>query len=550
MFSSKKFQRFLMFASVFLIFALGFVFNQMRSESDELVKAATQQLSSYKIADDFRQSSDDLTTFVRLYIETGDKTYKQKYQDILDVRNGLKVNPKTGKTIGFKELMKQEGFTDEEFKVLQDAENKSNNLAQLETKAMQIIDQGANSYEKQEAAELVFGNSYETFKAQIQEPVDNFFKMIEKRTGDKFNHHNEVLMGLQALFLVMLVVTVIAVLLLAYVSEKVPEALLGAKPAVLEEKVKEISNGNLAVDIKTDNEKSAIGLLKTASDNIKNLINDAKYLSNENSSIAYELSTTSLNTGKNIEISSKIANEATVQAVSIKEQVLASINEAKDGKKDMEQASRGINEANLAISELSNKIETNVQAGLELAHRIAVLNKDAEQVKGILLVISEVADQTNLLALNAAIEAARAGEHGRGFAVVADEVRKLAERTQASLLEINATINVIVQAINDASERMNNNSKQVDELRSVADNAKGKITSMADSMTKAIKISDKTVDDYVKTGENISKIIDAMTNINNVSSQNTKSVEEIASAADHLSKMTENLNNKLATFRT
>jgi methyl-accepting chemotaxis protein len=283
---------------------------------------------------------------------------------------------------------------------------------------------------------------------------------------------------------------------------------------------------------------------------VRELIKSAKDLSKENSSISHDLYTTSNEVGKLVENSTLIVDEATKRATSVKEKMGSQISEAQKGKEDIQTANNRLAEANEIILNLTKEIQDTAQNETQIAQRISQLSTDAEQVKSVLQVIGDIADQTNLLALNAAIEAARAGEHGRGFAVVADEVRSLAEKTQKSLIEINATINVIVQSIMDSSEQINSNSKTVQELANTAATVESKIYELSSTMENATNMADKTVDSYIQAGFDLEHIIEDISQINELSNKNTKRVEQISESAQHMNNMTDVLNNKLEEFRT
>jgi methyl-accepting chemotaxis protein len=309
---------------------------------------------------------------------------------------------------------------------------------------------------------------------------------------------------------------------------------------------------NMSLQISSHDEISeTMQTVNTLLQEISTAIGEAKSNAMENASVAEELSSTSLQIGKRAEEEADVVKETTQEASLVALEIEHTSDHVKQVKETIHSAQKSLLLAQNLLNETITQLGDTAHAESEINDRLNQLSSDTDQVKNVLEVISDIAEQTNLLALNAAIEAARAGEHGRGFAVVADEVRKLAERTQKSLVETHATINVIVQSIQDICGQMNLNAKRIHDLSDFSTKVStqtGDAVSLLDATVSATDAVVAKADDNVNRIQTV--VIQKIEAINNLSSSNARSVEEIAAAAEHLARLSENLSATLSQFKT
>ncbi|MFA6314072.1 MAG: methyl-accepting chemotaxis protein [Sterolibacterium sp.] len=326
---------------------------------------------------------------------------------------------------------------------------------------------------------------------------------------------------------------------------------LGGEPAYAAEITRRIASGDLTTSIETrpGDTTSLLAATKEMRDSLHRIIGEIRVAAVRVADDAASLSASSsqVTAGSNQQSEAAASTAAAVEEMTVSIQHLSSSSD--DAHKTAAEAGtlsiEGEAVVNTAVTEI-NKIADSFNRSSQL---ISNLSEQSDQISAIVNVIKEIADQTNLLALNAAIEAARAGEQGRGFAVVADEVRKLAERTTASTQQIAATIGDIQHGTQNAMQGMTEGSGLVVEGVGMAAKAGDSMTLIQASSRKVLDAVAEIASALHEQSAASNLIAENVEKIAQMTEENSASVKEVNQAANHLDELSRQLNSLVGQFK-
>ena len=326
---------------------------------------------------------------------------------------------------------------------------------------------------------------------------------------------------------------------------------LGGEPAYVIDIVHQIAKGNLSREIATraGDSSSLLAAMKQMQASLRDIVAGILRTADMLAQSSHRLATSSHQVQKATEQQSD-ASSSTAAAVEEMTVCISQIAQnADDAQKHASEtgtmAKEGSGIAQEVVAEM-DKISAAVTAS---SGEITSLGEKSHEISNIVQVIKEIAEQTNLLALNAAIEAARAGEQGRGFAVVADEVRKLAERTALSTREISAMIETIQGGTSEAVEGMSTGLVRVnDGVRMVgrAGDSMGKIQGAVQQVLAAVDDISASLKEQSATSHLIARNVEG---IARMTEETSAVVKDVSVSADELERLAADLKQSMGQFK-
>ena len=393
-----------------------------------------------------------------------------------------------------------------------------------------------------EAATPLANKSRESFK-KLSEMSADFMKRTESEA-------NLAIDKLLTMLPIAAVLTIVITAWLGYIVVRDLLRQLGGEPAQALAMVHSIAAGNLTstIELRPDDQTSLLAAFKSMQEQLRETIRrvslSATELHQEHASLKAVVAEVAATSQSQSKAAGVMATAMGSMANSIR-QVTASANDtwtvAQNAGNLSSESGDIVIDANKEMSKIAETVNRSSQM-------VAVLGKHSEMISTVANSIREIADQTNLLALNAAIEAARAGEQGRGFAVVADEVRKLAERTTLATQEIGNMIANIISGTTNAVSSMNETTERVARGVAMIDRAGESMRRIREGSLQVIDSVSQINAALKEQGDASTQAMTNVENIANMASTNHNATQEIAKTSEHLARLADSLQAGFAQF--
>lgn len=313
-----------------------------------------------------------------------------------------------------------------------------------------------------------------------------------------------------------------------------------------------LSEGDLTSRMNGDyqgNYKRLQGVVNKLGESLENLVGEITNTVMATANASNEISSSTEEMAAGAQEQSQQATEIASSVEQMTQTILETTRNANSAANSAKEAGSIANEGGKVVEETISGMNKIAEVVRKSAKTVKDLGKGSDQIGEIVQVIDDIADQTNLLALNAAIEAARAGEQGRGFAVVADEVRKLAERTTKATKEIADMIKKIQKDTGEAVLSMNEGTEEVENGIQLADKAGKSLKDIISGSDKVVDIASQVAaasEEQSAASEQISKNIESIANVTN---QSAAGIQQVARASEDLNRLTVGLRKLISKFK-